>query len=161
MVTSPERTPDSPAAPVALVALGTALVLVTYVSPLVAITQTSAALDAGAAGRAWVLSSMSVGLAAALLAAGVIGDEFGRRRSYLAGLVVMGLGAIACAVSPDPLVFSLARVVEGIGGAAVLACGLGLLADGTPAGPERVRATAIWGAGVGLGISAGVSLLHI
>lgn len=144
--------------PVTPISLGTALVLVTYVSPLAAITETAAALDAGAGGRAWVLSSMSVGLAAALLAAGVLGDEFGRRRVYLGGLVVLAAGAVGSALSPDPLVFSLARVVEGLGGAAVLACGLGLIADGTAAGPERVRATAAWGASVGLGITAGVVL---
>ena len=51
-----------------------------------------------------------------------------------------------------------ARVVEGIGGAAVLACGLALLAHQFPPGPARVHATSVWGASVGLGIAAGAVL---
>jgi hypothetical protein len=52
--------------PLAPVALGTALVLVTYVTPMATIPATAADLGAGPAARAWILSSMSLGLAAAL-----------------------------------------------------------------------------------------------
>ena len=60
--------------PLVPVALGTALVLVTYVTPMATIPATAADLGAGPVARAWILSSMSVGLAAALLASGVLGD---------------------------------------------------------------------------------------
>jgi MFS family permease len=141
-----------------LVALGTALVLVTYVTPMATVPATAADLGAGAVARAWILSSMSVGLAGALLASGVLGDTFGRRRVYLAGLGALGAGALVCALAQQPGLFVAARVVEGAGGAAILACGLALLADGFAPGPARVHATSIWGASVGLGIASGAVL---
>ncbi|MBB6626160.1 MFS transporter [Nocardioides sp. KIGAM211] len=141
-----------------LVALGTALVLVTYVTPMATVPATAADLGAGAVARAWILSSMSVGLAAALLASGVLGDTFGRRRVYVAGLAALALGAVLCAVAQESLLFVAARVLEGAGGAAILACGLALLAHHFPPGPERVHATSVWGASVGLGIASGAVL---
>ncbi|MGZ4465450.1 MAG: MFS transporter [Nocardioides sp.] len=141
-----------------LVALGTALVLVTYVTPMATIPRTAADLGAGPVARAWILSSMSVGLAAALLATGVLGDAFGRRRVYAAGLGALALGAVVCAAAPDPVTFVAARVVEGAGGAAVVACGLAMLAHAFPPGPARVHATSVWGASVGLGIAGGALL---
>src|SRR4051794_14787373 len=137
------------------IALGTALVLVTYVTPMATIPATAADLSAGPVARAWILSSMSVGLAAALLATGVLGDTYGRRRVYSAGLAAIGIGALVCAVAQSPLAFVAARVVEGVGGAAVIACGLAVLAHDFAPGPSRVHATSIWGASVGLGITAG------
>jgi MFS family permease len=152
---APEITTSRPLVPVAL---GTALVLVTYVTPMATIPSTASDLGAGPVGRAWILSSMSVGLAAALLASGVLGDKFGRRRVYAVGLFALAAGALACAVAQEPVLFIAARVVEGAGGAAVLACGLAVLAHTYPPGPARVHATSVWGASVGVGIAAGAVL---
>jgi MFS family permease len=142
----------------ALVTLGTGLVLVTYVTPMATIADTLTDLHGGGAARAWVMSSMSIGLAATLLATGAVGDRIGRRRTYFAGLVVTALGALGCLVATDTAVFVAARVVQGIGGAAVVSCGLAVLAAATAPGHERARATAAWGASIGVGISAGVIL---
>jgi MFS family permease len=98
---------------------------------------------------------MSVGLAAGLLAAGVIGDNVGRRRVYLTGLVALALGALGGFVAWEPIGFVVGRVVEGLGGAAVLACGLAILANDYPEARRRTHATAIWGTSVGVGISVG------
>ena len=141
-----------------LVSLGTALVLVTYVTPMATIPQTAADLGSGSGARAWMLSSMSVGLAAALLASGAVGDALGRRRTYLVGLIATGVGSVLCAVATGSALFVGARVLEGVGGAAILACGLAILAHGARTPEERSHGSAIWGASVGLGISAGVLL---
>ncbi len=137
------------------VALGTALVLVTYVTPIVSLPVTAPDLDAGAGARAWILSSMSLGLAAALLASGVLGDRYGRRTVYDVGMVLVAAGAVVCAVAGSPAVLVAGRTVQGVGGAAVLACGLSLLAARHAPGPDRLRATSLWGASVGLGIAVG------
>ena len=104
------------------------------------------------------MSSMSIGLAATLLATGAVGDRIGRRRTYVAGLVVTALGALGCLAATDTGVFVAARVLQGVGGAAVLACGLAVLAHSTAPGHDRARATAAWGAALGVGITAGVLL---
>ena len=150
--------PTLSTAALALVTMATGLVLVTYVTPLATVADTIADLDGGGAARAWVMSSMSVGLASALLATGAVGDRIGRRRTLLGGLVVMALGALGCVVADGTGLFVAARVVQGVGGAAVLSCGLAVLAAATSAGHDRARATAAWGASIGLGITAGVLL---
>ena len=150
--------PTTSTSSLVLVSLGTALVLITYVTPMATVPATAADLGAGPATRAWILSSMSVGLAASLLAAGVLGDTYGRRRVYTAGLAAIGAGALLCGAAQEPWLFLVGRLVEGVGGGAVLACGLAVLAHEHPPGPARLHATSVWGASVGLGITAGAVL---
>jgi MFS family permease len=154
---APEPRVDT-SAPLVPVALGTILVLVTYVTPIATIPATAADLGAGPVARAWILSSMSVGLAGLLLASGVLGDALGRRRLFVVGLLGTGVGAVLCAAATEPVLFVAGRVVQGGGGAAVLACGLAVLAHRYPLGPERLHATSVWGASVGLGIAGGAVL---
>jgi MFS family permease len=135
--------------------LGTVAVLVAFTAPLANLNQTAAGLEAGASGRTWILSSMSIGLGAFLLTAGRIADDFGRRRTFVAGSLVLAVGSVVAATTPDVEVFVLARIIEGVGGAAVVAAGLGMLAVAFPNPLERARATGLWGASVGAGIAVG------
>jgi MFS family permease len=135
--------------------LGTLAVLVAFTAPLANLNQTAAGLDAGPSGRTWILSSMSIGLGALLLTAGRIADDFGRRRTFVVGAVVLALGSLVAVATPDVEVFVLARIVQGIGGAAVVAAGLGMLATAFPDPLARARATGLWGASVGAGIAVG------
>src|SRR3954447_2903829 len=102
--------------------------LVAFTAPLATVNLTVAGLGAGTSGRTWILSSMSIGLGAFLLTAGRIADDFGRRRTFVAGAVVGARGSVIAALTPDVEVFVLARIGQGIGGAAVVAAGLGMLA---------------------------------
>jgi len=135
--------------------LGTLVVLVAFTAPLANLNQTAAGLDAGATGRTWILSSMSIGLGAFLLTAGRVADDYGRRRTFVAGALLLAAGGLAAAVTPDVAVFVLARIVQGVGGAAVVAAGLGMLATAFLAPHDRARATGLWGASVGAGIALG------
>jgi MFS family permease len=138
-----------------MASLATLLVLITFVTPLATGVRTTVALDAGPGAQAWLLSAMSVGLAAALLTAGVLADDLGRRRVFGSGLVLLGLGAVVVAVAGSPTVFIGGRLVQGVGGAAVLASALGLIGHAFPLGPARSRAAAVWGASVGAGTGVG------
>lgn len=135
--------------------MGTILVLVTYVTPMATLPVTADDLGAGPGANPWILNSMSIGLAASLLAAGVLGDRIGRRKVYLWGLSLVILGAALCASSWNPWLFVGARVLQGAGGGAVLACGLAILAAVYPPGPPRVHATSVWGACLGAGVAGG------
>jgi MFS family permease len=138
-----------------MASLSTLLVLLTFVTPLGTGIRTAATLHTGLGGQAWLLSSMSVGLAAALLAVGVMSDDYGRRRVYTVGLVLVALGAVMAAAAGSTGVFVAGRVVQGVGAAAVLASALGLIGHTFPAGPARSRAAAVWGASVGAGTGFG------
>ena len=83
---------------------------------------------------------MSVGLAASLLAAGVLGDTYGRRRVYTAGLGAIGAGRPALRAAQEPWLFLAGRLVEGVGGASgpgVRAGGAGARAPAGPRPPAR------------------------
>jgi predicted MFS family arabinose efflux permease len=140
---------------VPLAMAGTGLSLVAFTAPLASLTVTSASLGAGPAAQTWILSSMSLGLAAALLVAGALGDDLGRRRVFVIGAAISVLGAILCAAAAEPVLFVVGRVVEGLGGAAMIACSLGLIGHLIPAGPRRASAAGAWGASVGAGIALG------
>ena len=138
-----------------LAAGSTVLVLLAFVTPLATGVRTAAALLSGPAALTWMLSAMSVGLAVALLTAGVLADDRGHRRVFVAGLVVLGVASAGAAAATHVGAVIAARLVEGLGGAAVLAGGLGMIGHAYPGGPARARAAAIWGAAVGAGTGLG------
>src|SRR4051812_2229100 len=145
----------APGRTLAVVSASTVLTLAAFVTPLATGVRTAAELGTGPAGQAWLLSAMSVGLAAALLVAGVAADDLGQRRVFAGGLGLLAVGAAITAAAGSTPVFVTGRVVEGVGGAAVLAATLGLIAHAFPAGPDRARAAAMWGASVGAGTGIG------
>jgi MFS family permease len=98
---------------------------------------------------------MSIGLGAALLTTGTLADDIGRRRTFVAGLAVLAAGSVACGVAAGVEVFVLARIVQGLGAAAVIASSLGIIAHTFPVGPARARAGGVWGASIGAGIALG------
>jgi MFS family permease len=151
------QTTEHPAAArtLAVAAAGTTMVLIAFTTPLATLPGTAAGVHAGPAGQAWILSGMSVGCAAGLLSSGAIGDDYGRRRTFLAGAVILAAGSLLGAAAPDALVLVLARILQGLGGAAIVACSLGLIGNAYPDGPERARATGIWGAALGAGVAIG------
>ncbi|QXJ20037.1 MFS transporter [Actinomadura graeca] len=147
------RAPGSTAALV-LPAAATLLALM-YTAPMAVLTDTARGLHAGGTARIWLMSSISLGLAAALLALGSLADDHGRRRVFTLGAGALAASSIACAVAPTALVFVIGRIVQGAASAALLAAGLGTVAAVFAPGPRRAHATGVWGAMLGLGIALG------
>jgi MFS family permease len=129
--------------------------MVAFTAPLSTVNPTVAGLDAGVAGRTWILSSMSIGLGAFLLTAGRVADDYGRRRTFVAGALVLALGSLVAVAATDVGVFVLARIVQGVGTAALTAASLGMLATTFPDLRRRAHATGVWGASLGAGIAVG------
>lgn len=136
-------------------ASGTVVALVAYTIPVATLAGTAAALHAGVGAQAWILSSMSLGLAVALLPSGALGDGRGRRRMFVLGSGLLAATSVLGALTPNAGTLVAARIGQGLGAAAVLACSLGLIGHDFPAGPLRARATGIWGACIGGGIAVG------
>ncbi|TDC90046.1 MFS transporter [Actinomadura sp. 7K507] len=151
---APRRTPG-PAAALAVPAAATLLALMNYTAPMAALTDTARGLHADATAQIWLMSSISLGLAAALLAVGSLADDHGRRRVFLIGAATLAASSVACAVAPNAAVFVAGRIVQGAASAALLATGLGIIAASFAPGPGRAHATGVWGAMLGLGIALG------
>jgi EmrB/QacA subfamily drug resistance transporter len=102
----------------------------------------------------WVIDAYALGLAALLLTWGATSDRLGRRFIFVVGLAIFSAASLCCALSTSPLMLNLARAVQGVGGAAMFATSLALLASAFH-GRERGTAVGIWGATIGAAVAIG------
>ncbi len=128
----------------------------------VALPRIQASLGMSAGGLEWVISAYALSLAALIPAGGVLGDHYGRKRVFLAGLAIFALGSAGCALAPSAAALIASRAVQGVGGAGMLALTLSILTETFP-GPARAAAIGTWaavgGTGFGVGPVAGGILL--
>ncbi|MDX3360719.1 MFS transporter [Streptomyces griseoaurantiacus] len=151
----PAPAPPRPAATLAVTSAATAVALMTYTVPMVTLPGTAAALHTPLSAQAWLLNGTPLGLAALLLVAGSLADDYGRRRVFLAGTLALGITTVLGALAGSTWLFTLARVAQGAASAALLASSLGLLVHAFPTARERLHATGVWGAFVSGGIALG------
>jgi EmrB/QacA subfamily drug resistance transporter len=102
---------------------------------------------AGLSGLSWVLTAYAIVFAATLVPAGRLGDLYGRRRLFVIGLALFTLGSALCAIAPSVEALVAARVLQGVGAAALTPNSLGLV---LPMFPPEKRSTVI-GAWAGIG----------
>ena len=106
------------------------------------------------AGLEWVVSAYALALAALIPLGGALGDHFGRKRIFLAGVIVFTLASAGCALSVSGGTLIGFRVVQGIGGAVMSSLTLSLISEAYP--PEaRTRPIGIWAAVSGLPVAGG------
>src|SRR5256884_1711108 len=96
----------------------------------------------------WVITAYALVLAVLLLPAATLGDRLGRRRLFLAGLVIFTAGSLACALAPTALALELFRALQGVGGAVLFATGTPLL-RAEFSGAALARALGAFGATIG------------
>ncbi|MET8772421.1 MFS transporter, partial [Streptomyces sp. NPDC004658] len=153
--TAARDAPARPRATLALTSAATAVALMTYTAPMVTLPDTAAALHTPLSAQAWLLNGAPLGLAALLLVAGSLADDYGRRRVFLAGTLALGLTTALGAFTTSTWQFTLARVAQGAASAALLASSLGLIVHAFPGPRGRLHATGVWGAFVSGGIAVG------
>jgi EmrB/QacA subfamily drug resistance transporter len=110
------------------------------------------------AALAWVVNAYMLMFGGLLLLGGRVGDLFGRRRMFLAGTALFGLASLLAGLAQSQGMLVGARGLQGIGAALATPAALALVTALFPAGDERVKALAIWGALSGLGFAAGILL---
>jgi DHA1 family bicyclomycin/chloramphenicol resistance-like MFS transporter len=86
-------------------------------------------LDASTAAVQLTLTAFLVAFAVGQLVVGPISDGVGRRRILLAGTVLFTVASVVCAISPDVTILILARVVQGLGGAAAAVSARAMVGD--------------------------------
>jgi EmrB/QacA subfamily drug resistance transporter len=102
----------------------------------------------------WSINAYGLTFAAGIITAAALGERLGRRRVYIAGLVVFTLASAACGVAPNAGLLIAARAVQGLGAAAVTPLALTLLAAAFPV-ERRGAVVGIFGGISGLAVAGG------
>lgn len=118
--------------------------------------QIQADLGLSPAGLAWAQNAYTLVFGGLLLLGAHMGDLLGRRRVFIAGLVLFGLASFLVGTAQSEAWIIAARAFQGVGAAIVAPSSLALITALFPAGPERTRATAAYGTTAGLGASLGL-----
>lgn len=116
----------------------------------------AAALDLSATGLSWVQDAYTLVFGGLLLLGARLGDLLGRRRVFIAGLVVFVTASFLIGVAQTGAWLIAARALQGVGAAVVAPSALSLLTASFPQGPARSRAVAWYAAAAGIGASLGL-----
>ena len=130
--------------PLVTVCLGTFMLLIDVTIVNVALPQMAGDLKTSFNSLQWVVDGYALSLGVLLLGAGALGDMFGHRRLYIGGLALFALSSLACGVATDSALLITARVVQGVGAAAMFTTTFALL-NSSYQGRERGAAYGIWG----------------
>jgi DHA2 family methylenomycin A resistance protein-like MFS transporter len=121
----------------------------------VAIPSIQRDLGAGVAGLQLVLDAYVLVFASLLLTAGSLGDRFGRRRVFRAGLVVFTASSALCGLAPSLAALVGGRALQAVGAAALLPTTLAIVAATFPDPRERVQAIGLWSGVSAMALAAG------
>jgi EmrB/QacA subfamily drug resistance transporter len=115
-------------------------------------------LDFATADLSWVINAYALLFGGFLLLGGRMADLIGRRRMFMAGLVLFTVASLAGALAQSALWLVIARGAQGLGAAMVSPAALSLVMTLFREGPERNKALGVWGAVAGSGGAAGAIL---
>ncbi|TLP73115.1 MFS transporter [Nesterenkonia sphaerica] len=103
----------------------------------------------------WIINGYPLTMAGLLLGSGALGDRFGHKRVFQIGLLIFGAASLAAAFSANPESLIIARLLKGVGAAAMMPATLALIRISFAAERERNIAIAIWAATATVGMAAG------
>ncbi|MGP9536504.1 MFS transporter [Brachybacterium sp. AOP43-C2-M15] len=145
-----DPTPDPAADPrrwkaLGVLAAGLALIVIDGSIVAVSLPAIITDLSLDLADAQWVTTSYAVVLSALLLISGRVGDRLGRRRLFLAGVLVFVAASVLAALASGAGSLIAARLLQGVGGALILPSTLSTV-NATFRGTERAAAFGVWGA---------------
>lgn len=98
----------------------------------------------GEQGLQWAVAGYSLGMAAVLMSCALLGDRYGRRRSFVFGVTLFVVSSIVCVLPVSLAVFTVARVIQGLGAAFISVLSLALLSHSFPNPRMKARAISNW-----------------
>jgi EmrB/QacA subfamily drug resistance transporter len=129
--------------------LGSTVVFLDSTVVNVALPAVAGDLNAGLAGQQWVVEAYMLTLVSLLLVGGSLGDQLGRKRMFIFGLIGFGATSILCALAPTVEFLVGARALQGIAGALLVPGSLAIVAA-TFEGAARGKAVGTWTAWTGI-----------
>jgi EmrB/QacA subfamily drug resistance transporter len=124
----------------------------------VALPSIGRALEFSQDDLSWVVNAYTLTFGGFLLLGGRLADLLGRRRVFIAGLVLFSVASLAGGLAQSDVWLVAARAVQGLGAAIISPAALSLVTTMFAEGAERNRALGVWGAVAGAGGAAGVLL---
>ncbi len=112
-------------------------------------------LHAGVSALQWVVGAYALTFAGAMLAFGMVGDEFGRKKVMIIGISIFCAGSVLSALAPNPAVLIAGRAVMGFGAAACEPGTLSMIRHIYTDERTRTRALGVWTAVSGLALALG------
>jgi EmrB/QacA subfamily drug resistance transporter len=101
-------------------------------------------LGATVADVQWIVESYTLFLSALILVGGSMGDIYGRRKVFAAGVIIFTLASVWCGLAPDVTQLIIARGAQGIGGALLVPGSLAIISAFYPDEEKRGRAIGTW-----------------
>ncbi len=111
-------------------------------------------VDASAEGLQWIMNGYLLTIAVLVVTAGRLGDMFGRKRVFLAGMVLFAVGSVVSGAAGDQDALILGRILQGAGAAPMLSLSLALVCNVFPS-EEQPRALGIWAAVSAIALAIG------
>ena len=142
----------------AIVSIGLFMVVLDNLVVTVALPSIHRDLGASIQALEWTVNAYTLAYAVLLLTGSALGDRFGRRRMFMAGIALFTLASLLGGLAQSPTWLLGARALQGIGAAIAAPSTLALLQISFREGPERARAIGAYSAVAGGGGSVGLVL---
>ncbi|MET8688015.1 MFS transporter [Streptomyces sp. NPDC004732] len=111
--------------------------------------------DASVSGMQWTVDAYTLVLASLLMLAGSTADRIGRRKIFVAGLVIFTLGSVLCSLAPSLELLVVFRMVQAVGGSMLNPVAMSIITNTFTDPRERARAIGVWGGVAGISLAAG------
>lgn len=146
--------PKSPGVLLAAVVLGSSMAFIDGTVVNVAVPAIQKDFSASLAAMQWVVNGYTLILGALIMIGGALGDHVGRRKIFLAGVILFAGASLLCGLAPSAAVLIAARVIQGLGGAMLVPGSLAIISSAFDE-KERGQAIGVWAAGSAISAAVG------
>jgi EmrB/QacA subfamily drug resistance transporter len=112
-------------------------------------------LHASVSGLQWTIDAYTLVLASLLMLSGSMADRLGRKRTFVAGLIVFSAGSLLCSLAPSLGLLVVFRMLQAVGGSMLNPVAMSIITNTFTDPRERAQAVGVWGGVVGISMALG------